>query len=87
MSKTKFSTYTVKYLEVDVDEDIWHDLIETICYELCCNSTIPLIISADHFVEAMIDDDALEDVPKHIMNEIEAIVEYVDSNVDRIELF
>lgn len=86
MSKTKFSTYTVKYLEVDVDEDIYDELTKVICYELCYDSAIPLIISADHLVEA-VRDHVWEDVPKHIMNEIATIAEYVDSNVDRIELF
>ena len=86
MGKTKFSTYTLKYLVVDIDEDIFHDLIEAVRVGLCCDDAYPLDIEASALSKAIINEKLWGGVELHIMEEIKAIHKLLDYSIDRIEL-
>ena len=86
MSETKFGTYTIKYLTVDINEEIYQDLIDAICEVLFYDNKYPLIIEASALDETMPDKDAWSDVEPHIMEEIKAIYKQTDYSIDRIEL-
>lgn len=86
MNETKFGSYTIKYLTVDINEEIYRELLSTVCNELNYDYAYPLIIEADVLGKTMADKDAWSDVEPHIMEEIKAIYKQVDYSIDRIEL-
>ena len=87
MSKTRFNTYAIKYLEVSVNNiEIYNELVDAIRDGLCYDYAYPLDISAGAFDEAIANNDVWDDVESHIMEEIKAIHGQLDGSIDRIEL-